>query len=364
MFGTEGGHNLAGPAKAAALVEAFGEQGFDYIGNAPVDLPIWRTARTALIAGGDKALARRLLAVKADAVVLAHEGGGFRPYWKAMRPHQWLKNLLLFVPAAAGHTLVADLPTLLLAFAAFCMCASSVYIANDLLDLASDRDHPRKRRRPFAAGTASATTGIMMAVGLLVVAFALTVVLPPMFGVALAAYYVLTTAYSFSLKRKPVIDVVALACLYGMRLLAGGYASGTELSPWLEALAIFLFLSLALVKRCAELVVRIQANKGDPVGRGYRLTDLPVLEAMAAAAGYNSGLVLALYINSSPERAMYAHPHRLWVLCILLLVWISRILLLTRRGEMNDDPVVFAVSDRWSQILGAACAVVVIAASY
>ena len=164
-----------------------------------------------------------------------------------------------------------------------------------------------------------------------------------------------------TLKRKAIIDVIALACLYGMRVLAGGYATGTVVSPWLAALAAFLFLSLALVKRCAELVDRKQAGLGDPVGRGYRLDDLPVLETMAVTAGYNSALVLALYISTIADPALYSRPQFLWLLCMVLLAWLSRIFLLTHRGLMNDDPVIFAVRDRWSLVMGSVCVLVVMA---
>lgn len=362
IFGSEPGNNLSGKAKADVLVKAFGARGFDYVGNDKVDMHVWEHGATPYLAGGSSTLARSLRQRRPDAVVLDHRAGGLKPYIKALRPHQWLKNLLIFAPAAAGHQLFPHLVELMIAFVAFSLCASSVYITNDLLDLQGDRDHPRKRHRPFSSGTIPATRGMIMAIGLLLIAFELAALVPPMFALSLAAYYVLTTAYSLYLKRKPIVDVIVLACLYGMRLVAGGYASGTVLSPWLEGLAVFLFLSLALVKRCAEINGRIRSGKGELKGRGYRLDDLPMLEAMAAASGYNAALVLALYINSAPERFLYAHPHRLWLLCILLLAWISRILLLTRRGHMNEDPVIFAVRDRWSLVLGILCGLVIVAA--
>ena len=298
VMGSADGHNLSGTNKAAALVAAFGAGGFDYVGNAGADLPIWETAHTAYLAGGSGALAKRLKAGHAEAHVLPHKGGLARSYLKAMRPHQWLKNLLVFAPAAAGHALFANIGVLLVAFFAFSLCASSVYITNDLLDLAGDRAHPRKCRRPFACGDVPAMGGIGLAVALLVAGFALAVALPGDFVLVLGAYYLLTSAYSFYLKRKPVADVITLACLYGLRMVAGGHASHTPLSLWMEALAIFVFLSLALLKRSAELVSRVQAGRADTTaeiaGRGYMLADLPVIEAMSAAAGYNAVLVLAL----------------------------------------------------------------------
>lgn len=362
VLGTQDGHNLSGRAKAASLVETYGEGGFDYIGNSTVDLHVWKSAHTAYLAGGSTSLAQKLRKQHSNVVVLDHDSGGLRPYLQAMRPHQWLKNILVFVPSAAGHTMLHDIVPLLIAFFSFSLCASSVYITNDLLDLAGDRDHPRKRFRPFASGAASATIGIFLAMGLFLFAFIMAIALPIRFLEALGGYYLLTSAYSFFLKRKAVVDVITLACLYGMRIVAGGYASGTALSQWLEALAVFLFLSLALVKRCAELVPRIQSGKGEIVGRGYRLADLPVLESMAAAAGYNSALVLALYINFASQTSGYNHPNRLWLLCVMLLAWISRVLLVTRRGEMHDDPIVYAIRDKWSIILGFCSGLVVISA--
>ena len=355
--------NLAGPAKADALVARFGARGFDYVGNSPVDMAVWKHSAACLMAGGSGRLARSLRRMRPDAVILDHRAGGIAAYAKALRPHQWLKNILVFVPATAGHVLLQELPDLLVAFLAFSLCASSVYITNDLLDLPGDRDHARKRNRPFASGAVPASHGAAMAIVLLILAFSIAATLSLAFVLSLAVYMVVTSTYSLYLKRKPVIDVIILACLYGMRIVAGGYASGTVLSPWLVGFGIFLFLSLALVKRCAELVDRINSDKGDPAGRGYQLGDLPVLESMAAAAGYNAALVLAIYINSAPERLFYSHPGRLWLLIIVLIAWISRILVLTRRGHMNEDPVIFAVRDRWSLVLAALSGLVLIAAS-
>ncbi len=230
--------------------------------------------------------------------------------------------------------------------------ASSVYLLNDLLDLRSDREHARKRLRPFASGRASLVHGALLAPVLLVAGAAIAAWLPWRFGATLAGYYLLTLAYSFALKRVMTVDVVALACLYGARLVGGGYATDVPLSPWLEALAVFLFLSLALVKRAGELADRIAADKGDPAGRGYRLSDLPVVESMAAASGYTAVVVLALYFNSPAVDALYKAPHRLWLICVVVLYWVSRMLMKAHRGEMHDDPLVFAVRDRASQVCG------------
>jgi 4-hydroxybenzoate polyprenyltransferase len=270
-----------------------------------------------------------------------------------MRVHQWLKNLLVFAPALAAHRFGDALIVSLVAFISFSLCASSVYILNDLIDLRNDRAHPRKRFRPIAARQVPITHAVALFPTLLLASFGIALFLPTNFVFVLAAYFFLTCAYSLELKRRMLVDVVALACLYGSRLVAGGAATGLQLSPWLMAFAIFLFFSLALIKRCTELVDNLVKGKGDSsMGRGYRLDDLPVLRSMATASGYVSVLVLALYINGAAVTALYGHPDRLWLNCILLLFWISRMIMVAHRGQMHDDPLVFAVSDRVSQLVG------------
>lgn len=355
VFGSQDGTNLAGEAKARRLCEAFGEGGFDYIGDAPVDEAVWRRARNVYIAN---ARPRHLAEVRKwapHAVALGERRTPVKDYVRAVRAHQWLKNILVFVPAIAAHQIWDSLGATILAFISFSLCASSVYILNDLLDLRNDRAHSKKKNRPFAAGRIPIIHGALLFPLLLLGAFVLALFLPFKFMTVLAGYYVLTCAYSFFLKKKMLVDVITLACLYGCRLWAGAAAASIALSPWLIAFAVFIFLCLALVKRCSELIDRIQKNKGDPVGRGYRLSDLPALQAMAAASGYVSTLVLALYLNSDAMRVLYSHPNRLWLICVILLFWISRTLLLTHRGEMHDDPVVFAATDRVSQFTALAC---------
>jgi 4-hydroxybenzoate polyprenyltransferase len=280
---------------------------------------------------------------------------GLRDYISALRPHQWLKNALVFVPAIAGHVLMTTWFGSILAFISFCLCASAVYILNDLLDLRADRQHPRKRNRPFASGRVPIIHGAVMAPSLLLAAFSLTLFLPKVFAIVLAGYLVLTTLYSFWLKRKVLVDVIALACLYAARVIGGSVATGVLISQWLEAFSIFLFLSLALVKRSGELVDRVKSGRGDPGGRGYRLDDLPVIESMAAASGYLSALVMALYLNSEAVVNLYNKPHRLLLICVALLFWTSRMLLKAHRGQMDDDPIVFAARDRVSLGVGAVC---------
>jgi 4-hydroxybenzoate polyprenyltransferase len=277
-----------------------------------------------------------------------------RAMLRALRPHQWTKNLLILVPLCAAHQM-GDLDSLrdaLLALIAFCSCASSVYILNDLLDLEADRAHARKSKRPFAAGDLSIATGLALAPVLLAVAVAIAAFLPQKFQLALTAYYVLTVAYSFVLKRMLLIDAVALAGLYTLRVIAGAGAATVALSFWLLLFSVFLFLSLAFVKRYAELDSLRRQQRLQAIGRGYHVEDLSVLQSLGTAAGYLSVLVLALYINSPDIQALYHRPKAIWMLCVLMLYWISRVWMTAHRGKMHDDPVVYALKDRSSLLLG------------
>jgi 4-hydroxybenzoate polyprenyltransferase len=272
----------------------------------------------------------------------------FAPYLGAVRPHQWLKNILVFTPALGAHAIDDRLLRSGMALVAFSLVASSGYLVNDLLDLANDRAHPRKRLRPLASGALSPSHGVVMIAMLLLGAATICLTLPAEFALILGAYFALALTYSLSIKRLMVADVVTLACLYGMRMLAGSAASGVSISPWLAGLAIFLFLSLALIKRVAELADQPRKGSGDLVGRGYRTADLPILQAMAVASGYVSVLVLALYLNGDSVTKLYFRPQFLWGLVVVLLYWVSRIFVKTARGEMHDDPVIFALTDRVS----------------
>jgi 4-hydroxybenzoate polyprenyltransferase len=287
-------------------------------------------------------------------------------YLRALRLHQWVKNLLVFVPLAAAHKL--GNPELLakaaLAFVAFGLCASSVYVLNDLLDLPADRAHARKRQRPFASGAASVRVGVVLIPLLLAAAAAIATMLPLAFLATLAVYHVTTLAYSLWLKGKLMIDVLVLAGLYTLRILAGAAAVAIVPSFWLIAFSMFLFLSLAMVKRYSELLELRDAGVTNARGRGYEVTDLATLQSLGAAAGYCAVLVLALYINSNDVRINYTHPNRIWLLCPLLLYWVSRMWQRAGRGQMHDDPLVFALKDRISRYVGAAGVIVMLAASW
>ncbi len=349
VFASDGAVNLRGEAKAEVLCAQFAETGFVYVGNDWVDFPVWRAANGVIVVNGSSRLNRSVQAEFPDATVITPREGKWTPYLRAMRPHQWAKNLLVFVPALTAHHFDASaLLAGLLAFVSFSLCASSVYLLNDLLDLSNDRDHIHKRHRPFASGEADIFAAPPLIACSLLVSLAVSLFLPSHFRAVLGVYYLLTLLYSTFLKRKPSVDVLTLACLYGLRLLAGAAAVLVPVSPWLMSFGIFLFLCLALVKRWTELVERRDSGAGDPCGRGYTLSDIGVVQMMAAASGYAAVVVSCLYLSSPVVTALYGTPDCLWGIPLVLLFWINRILLRTSRGEMHGDPVIFAVTDRVS----------------
>jgi 4-hydroxybenzoate polyprenyltransferase len=284
-----------------------------------------------------------------------------RLWLRTLRVHQWAKNILIFLPIVAGHKLM-DAGVMgqgLLAMASFCLCASSVYIVNDLLDLEADRSHGTKCRRPFAAGDVPASHGLIAAPLLLAGGIACGWFLPPMFLLYLAAYYFVSMLYSWVLKKEALLDVFALASLYTIRVLAGHGATGIRYSSWLLGFSMFLFLSLALLKRYIELHRLRQAGGEASTGRGYIIGDLALVLCIGTLSGWISALVLSLYIGSEDVRVLYRDPLRLLFICPLLLYWISRIWFLATRGAIDDDPVTFALKDKTSYILGVLAALFV-----
>ena len=351
VHGSDGRSNLKGERKGRFLEDRFGREGFAYMGDAAADLPVWKRAAKAITVNAPDSVRRGAERVCGS---VEHLGTGTRsvaPYIKALRPHQWLKNVLVFLPVLAAHQLDAQalLPALL-AFVAFSLVASSVYVLNDLLDLAADRAHPRKKDRPFASGSIPIAHGTWMAAGLLFMGAVLAAVLGGDFLLVMLGYYLLTTAYSLYLKRRIVIDICVLAGLYTTRIVAGGVATGIPLSVWLLAFSVFFFLSLAAVKRQAELIDSAERGNLDANGRGYRVDDLPIITMVAIGAGYVSVLVMTLYVNAPAVMDLYGRPEALWGVCAVLLYWITRTVLITHRGQMHDDPVVYAARDRISRI--------------
>jgi 4-hydroxybenzoate polyprenyltransferase len=287
---------------------------------------------------------------------------GFNAWRKVLRVHQWLKNLLLFVPMLAAHELAdhALWSTLMLSFISFSLCASTVYIANDLLDLESDRAHPRKRLRPFASGMVPVWMGVVLAPVLLLVSLWLGALVGGAFLSWLLVYFVVTCAYSWGLKRLMLVDCVTLAVLYTLRIIAGAAAAALSLSFWLLAFSVFLFLSLAFVKRYAELQSQALQGKSKVHGRGYYTSDAPLIQMLGISAGYAAAVVLALYLNSDTVVMLYAKPEAVWGAVPVLLFWVSWIWMRAHRGEMHDDPLVFAVKDKASLLAGLVFGVVLL----
>ncbi len=360
VMASDGVVNLAGEHKAAALVERFGKAGYDYAGNSQADLPVWRSARRAVVVNAAAGLARRAADCCEVERAFAPPGAGFKAWRRVLRVHQWLKNLLLFVPLFAAHqfTNPEHWVPLMLAFIAFSLCASSVYIANDLLDLESDRQHPRKRNRPFASGQVPAWQGVLCAPLLLLASAVVAGQVGGSFFGWLAGYFALTCAYSWLLKRLMLVDCLALAVLYTLRIIAGAAALSMPLSFWLLAFSVFLFLSLAFVKRYAELQVQVLHGKKKAHGRGYYTSDAPLIQMLGVCSAYAALVVLALYLNSEAVLTLYRSPEIVWGAVPVMLFWVSWMWMQAHRGHMHDDPLVFAVKDKASLLAGACFAAV------
>jgi 4-hydroxybenzoate polyprenyltransferase/phosphoserine phosphatase len=356
VLGSDGATNLTGGRKLASLRFRLAEASFDYIGNATPDLPLLSHATEPMVANPSIGLRIRL---KARGISPSHAFVDRRPFLqsllKAVRVHQWAKNLLIFVPLLCSHALSrGKLLTALAAFCCFSLVASSAYIVNDLLDIEADRRHPRKLQRPFAAGDLPAIGGIMIALVFLVTGLAGAALLPGSFFALLLLYLATTVAYTAYLKRIVLVDVLVLSGLYSLRLLAGGAVTITPISHWLAGFSMFLFLSLAIVKRFAELE-NLRVGDAAPMnGRGYRVSDLDQLRSFGTASAYASVIVFAIYITGPDVVKLYHKPQVLWMTVPLMILWLNRVWLLASRGELNEDPVAFALTDPMSLVIGAA----------
>lgn len=363
VYGSDGMRNLKGSTKAGFLVERYGAGNYDYIGDAHADIPVWSSARRAITVGLSQKERGLVHSLGGEVMHLSDSDHSSRPYLKAIRPHQWSKNILVFLPLIAAHEAsIYSWLDAFFAFICFSLVASSVYVLNDLLDLSADRLHPRKRNRPFASGAIPLQHGTFMVPGLLLsgLLFGLMVQRTE-FLLLMALYYATTMLYSIYLKRKLIVDICALAGLYSLRIFAGSAATGLPISEWLLAFSIFLFFSLAAVKRQGELVDIVKSGRGKARGRGYEGDDQLVVSMMALSSGYIAALVMALYLDSPEVRELYTHPTRLWGLCLILLYWVSRMVMMAHRGIMDDDPIVFAVRDRVSRYCGVLILIVIIA---
>ena len=349
--GSDGVRNLKGPQKAAMIAETYGAAPHAYLGDSLSDLPVWAGAQRAITVDASAGLRRRLESAGAQAEHLRTTTGTgtLQGYVAALRPHQWLKNLLVFVPMIAAHaTQPAVMMQAVLAFVAFCLVSSAGYVLNDLMDLRADRMHPRKARRPLASGRVPIGHGTAMVPVLLLAGLGLAMLGGGALLAIIAGYFALTVTYSLWLKRRAIADICTLAGLYTMRILAGGLATGLVPSVWLLAFSMFFFVALAAIKRQAELVDLFGRGRPATERRGYTVEDLPVVRQVAVASGYVSVLVLALYLDAPAVQQLYGAPWLLWGICFVLLYWITRIALITSRGGMDDDPIVFALRDRTS----------------
>lgn len=367
VFGTHKNLNLKGKNKAEKLINEFGENSFEYIGDNKADLKIWEKSSAAYVVDLGVGLHKKAeKIVKVKQVIKDEKKSFLKLFIKQIRVYQWVKNLLLFIPALGAHQLDSDIITkIITGFFSFSFIASSVYVTNDLLDLASDRVHPRKKNRPLASGDLSLITGIVSAPLLLFAGFGIGVLfLDISFFITLVIYYVITTLYSFKFKRLVILDILTLASLYTIRIIAGGAAVSVEISPWLLAFSMFFFLSLALVKRYTELLVMKDANKEKASGRGYEVGDSDLVRGFGTASAYISVLVFALYANSEQIMKLYNEPYYFWGIAVLLMYWITRIWFLAHRGKMTDDPIVFTVKDKASWLIGLFIAVIGVLAVY
>jgi 4-hydroxybenzoate polyprenyltransferase len=366
-IGSDGESNLKAARKAELLVSRFGAGGFQYIGDSSADLPIWRAANEAIMVWPSSRTRKSAEQSVPKVTVLSERPNKWKAAVKELRPHQWAKNILLFVPLYFSHqyTDLSLVFTALMAFLSFCFCASSIYVLNDLIDLPADRQHRSKRRRPLAAGTLSIAEGIALSAASLALALTLAVAfVHPKFGLVLLGYVMLTTAYTFVLKQQMILDVLTLASLFTYRVIAGAVAVGVSLSPWLLAFSIFFFTSLAFVKRYGELI-QIKGDLAQSLkGRNYVPADIPIIASVGPASGLLAVLVFALYINSPVMVMYYSRPQALWAICLILVYWITRIWFLAARDQMHDDPVLFAVKDKISLATGALVVVCLLVARY
>lgn len=351
-WGSRPGANLT-YAKKPFLVKRFGRSGFDYLGDRDVDLPIFADAKGGAVVGARPGMVKRALQANPSLRVVDPLPPVRVSAWKGLRTHQWIKNLLLLVPLFSAHAWDQAEKWLAVAvgMASFSLLSSAVYLLNDLHDLEVDRGHPVKRARPLASGELKIPEALGLAIFLLGAAFSLAWFLGPSFFGCAAIYLGMAWAYNGWAKRKAGLDLIGLASFYTLRILAGGAAAGIVCSPWLLGYAIFIFLSLACIKRVSELL-RLKGEKRIYAGgRGYAVGDLEAMTTIGTASGVVSVLVAALYVNSADVRILYAQPQILWLLCPILFYWVIRVWLKTLRGQMPEDPVLFALKDRASWLL-------------
>jgi 4-hydroxybenzoate polyprenyltransferase/phosphoserine phosphatase len=365
VHASDGELNLKGASKAAFLAERYAQTGFDYVGDSAADVEVWRKARAAYVVGTE-ARAEQAAAVTTVTATILQPHTSLRAslgIWvNALRGHHWAKNLLLFLPLALSHNLTTEpMVRTLAGFVLYGLCASGLYMLNDLLDLHSDREHPWKKERPFAAGEISIAEGLLASVVLLSASLGLGFFLDAQFGLALLGYAALTMLYSLYLKKIALIDVFVLSGFYSFRILAGALISGTPLSQWFLAFSMFFFLSLAMAKRYSELLHASDLVKDGNSGRGYHVGDRELLLSLGVGSSFSAVVIFSLYIHSQDVRLLYTSPEYLFFLCPIVLYWLSRNWLLAHRGELKEDPVTLAIRDPVSYAAALAAAGVIAA---
>lgn len=369
VLASNGLTNLTGEKKREAIQVMAGARTFDYVGNSWEDIPVWKAASRSIVVAPSSRLMKTLRKTVVVSGVLSRRENYWISLWQSLRPQHWVKNLLVFVPIVMAHELTDTLRLMrvLVACVSFSLCASGVYLLNDLLDIEADRLHPRKKLRPIASGKLPIWVGLCVAPLLLATGLIVAAQLPGRLFLGIVACYVgATTLYSIYAKRVPIVDVILLTILYLLRILGGGGAADVPVSPWLLAFAMFILLSLAFSKRQAELIDQT-ANGGhgvaSPSKRGYHSRDAGLLQQFGVTSGYLSVLVLALYVNGADVARLYRHPQVIWLACPMLLFWISRVWFLANRGKLSDDPVVFAARDPVSYALGICLLLILLVAS-
>jgi 4-hydroxybenzoate polyprenyltransferase len=366
VIGSDGETNFKGTAKARAIHSALGDEEWEYLGDSSADFDVWKEAASVVCVASSRAFSRKVQKAFPGATVLTKEAFTPKVVVRALRVHQWTKNLLIFAPVLLAHQFfnaVAWAQSIGAALA-FSLCASGVYLMNDLLDLEADRRHPRKRKRPCASGHFPLLLAIGFAPVLFLAAFVLAGTIKLELMGILGIYLMLSTAYSYRLKALALVDIIMLAILYTVRIVGGGIATGIPVSQWLLGLSMFVFFSLACVKRFSELLVLQKRHEHQSWGRGYSVGDIEQVASFGTASGYIAVLVLALYVSSHEVAVLYASPAVIWMACPLLLYWISRIWLLARRGLVHDDPLVFALQDKVTYAVAMLGAIIFIGAKW
>jgi 4-hydroxybenzoate polyprenyltransferase/phosphoserine phosphatase len=363
VLASDGFINLKAAAKADRIRRRLGGKPFEYAGDSSADIPVWKEAAGAIVVGPARSIRKALGRAGIRITREFDSGHNFGAIVRAMRVYQWSKNVLIFGPLLLSHTMFdkARLAPTVEAFAAFCAAASAIYIVNDLLDLQADRQHPRKRLRPFAAGDLTIAQGARLALILLGTCFAISLRMPPLGGLLMALYVVTSLMYSAFAKTRLFLDVITLAGLYTVRLLLGGAVAEIVISPWTLGFSMFFFTSLASCKRLSELRSGRAEDDSPLPGRAYFHLDLLSLTGLACSSGYVAVLVMALYLHSPDVVKLYRRPELMWCLVPLLAYWISRAIMIANRGSMHDDPILFALRDRASLVVGFVAFAVILA---